>query len=263
MRFQRLPIPLTLIVAVVASQTASAQIAVHDPAVTWRNQITAVQKELQLATQRAQHAQLVEMARRLTALTSLDPYALREPPLWRVHGEEARYAADYTRALTFGDAAGQGYAAVTHPLGTLEGTGLPLRPEARRALTTRLSTVEVADAAAITATHDTGRLRFAGRTERQAVDALATDVVDPSDEQSATAVLDKVSGAVLIGARQRQARLQLVTGLVEQLLVDSKRARDTEALSLNMQVTSWRQAAQANAAFHSGTGHALHTWRQP
>jgi len=72
-----------------------------------------------------------------------------------------------------------------------------------------------------------------------------------------------VSGAVLIGTRQRQARLQLVTGLVEQLLVDSKRARDTEALSLNMQVTSWRQARQANTAFRAGAGHALQTWRQP
>ena len=52
--------------------------------------------------------------------------------------------------------------------------------------------------------------------------------IDPSSEQSTTAVLDKISGAALIGARQRQARMQLLAGIVEQLLVDSKRARDTD-----------------------------------
>ncbi len=74
------------------------------------------------------------------------------------------------------------------------------------------------------------------RRELPAIDALEAHVIDPSDEQSATAVLDKISGAVLIGARQRQARAQLLAGIVEQLLVDSKRARDTEAAAMNMQL---------------------------
>ena len=60
-----------------------------------------------------------------------------------------------------------------------------------------------------------------------AIDALEADVIDPSQDQSTTAVLDKLSGAALIGARQRQARAQLLAGVLEQLLVDSKRARDT------------------------------------
>jgi hypothetical protein len=81
--------------------------------------------------------------------------------------------------------------------------------------------------------------------------------------QSGTAVLDKISGAVLIGARQRQARTQLLTGVVEQLLIDSKRARDTEASAMNMQLVTWRDARGANKAFVKGTGDALRTWRQP
>ena len=82
-------------------------------------------------------------------------------------------------------------------------------------------------AAAIAATHDTGQLRFNGRKhELPAIDALEAHVIDPSNEQSATAVLDKISGAALIAARQRQARVQLLAGVVEQLLIDTKRARD-------------------------------------
>jgi hypothetical protein len=112
--------------------------------------------------------------------------------------------------------------------------------------------------------NDTGSLRLSGRKkELPAIAALEADVVDPSLEQSATAVLDKISGAVLIGARQRQARSQLLTAFLEQLLVDSKRDRDADATAMNMQLTTWRDSGPANSAFVAGTGDALRTWRQP
>ena len=76
-------------------------------------------------------------------------------------------------------------------------------------------------------------------------------------------MLDKISGAVLIGARQRQARAQLLTGVVEQLLVEGKRARDTEAATMNMQLVAWRDRDAANVAFVAGSGDALRVWRQP
>jgi hypothetical protein len=124
--------------------------------------------------------------------------------------------------------------------------------------------VNLAEATAIAATNDTGQLRFNGRKkELPAIDALDAYVIDPSNEQSATAVLDKISGAVLIGARQRQARAQLLAGVVEQLLIESKRARDSEAASMNMQLVTWRDGRAANEAFAAGTGDALRTWRQP
>ena len=127
----------------------------------------------------------------------------------------------------------------------------------------RLATVNVADAVAISATNDNGLLRYNGRREQEAIEALERQVVDPSDEQSATAVLEKISGAELIGTRQRQARTQFLTDIVEQLLVDTKRARDADATALNMQLTTWRDAKAANDAFVAGTGDALGRWRQP
>jgi len=67
----------------------------------------------------------------------------------------------------------------------------------------------------------------------------------------------------MIAGRQRQARTQLLSALVEQLLIDSKRARDTDATAMNMQLITWRDRAAVNAAFVQGSGTALQTWRQP
>jgi hypothetical protein len=55
----------------------------------------------------------------------------------------------------------------------------------------------------------------------------------------------------------------LLAAIVEQLLTDSKRARDTDAIALNTQRTSWRDGGAANDAFVRGSADALRTWRQP
>ena len=253
-----------IMIAALTTQAVWAQLAITDVAVTARNAATAIAKEYLVQIQEDQHRKLRRMARRLSMHTDLRKYVLEEPPRWRTHGGAFHFANPYNDALIFGDAAGSAYRALTHPLVTSIDRLAQLPPAARRTIEARLATVELTDAAAIAATHDTGQLRFNGRKkELPAIDVLESHVVDPSNEQSATAVLDKISGASLIGARQRQARIQLLTGLVEQLLVDSKRARDTEAATLGMQLTTWRLGRAANAAFVQGTVDALCTWRQP
>jgi hypothetical protein len=255
---------LVAVMLVLAAQATRAQIPVTDVGVTFRNAATAVAKEYLLRVQDEQHRKLRRMAQRLSLFTDLRKYVLEEPPRWRTHGGDYLFANPYNDALIFGDAAGSAYLSLAHPLVTSIDRLAQLPPTARRAIEARLATVNLADAAAIAATHDTGQLRLNGRRrELQAIDALEGHVVDPSNEQSATAVLDKISGASLIGARQRQARIQLLTGVLEQLLVDSKRARDTEAAMLGMQLTTWREGRAANEAFMAGTGDALRTWRQP
>ena len=127
----------------------------------------------------------------------------------------------------------------------------------------RLATLDGTDAADIAAINESGRLRLNGRRELAAIEILESTVLDPSQEQSATAVLDKISGASLIAGRQRQARTQLLASIVEQLLTDTKRARDADAVAMNMQLTTWRDGRAANDAFVAGTGDALRSWRQP
>jgi hypothetical protein len=221
-------------------------------------------KQFLLNTEQQQHTQFRRMAQRLSLFTSLAKYAVPDPPRWRTHEGDVLFTHAYNDALTLGDPVGAAYLAVSHPVADAQTLLDRLTPAARRVISTRLATLDVTDAAVIAATHDTGQLRFNGRTqELSAIAALEADVIDPSHEQSATAVLDKISGAVLIAARQRQARMQLLARVVEQLLIDTKRARDGDAAALTMQLVMWRDGRAANEAFAAGTGHALRTWRQP
>ena len=258
-------VPIVLGVVLLGS-TGHAQVVVHDSSVTTRNAITAVLKEYLLDLQMSQHSQLRRMAQRLSFFTPLDKYSGPDAPRWRRHpggdDEGEMFSSLLQSALDFGDVDGAGYRGVVH--------GVIADPEAIAAIPAsawstverQLSTIGLADAVSVATIHNSGRLRFAGRAELRAIDALDADVTDGSLEQSATAVLDKISGATLIGARQRQARSDLLIGLVEQLVVDTKRDRDTHSAALNMQMCQWANAIAAADAF-SGTGDALRTWRQP
>ena len=252
------------VILVGAPHEAVAQLVVYDAATTAQNRITAALKELQYFTQLQQHNKLLEMARRLSALTNLRKYSLADVPRWRTHGGDLYYAQAYNDALIFGDPTGAAFVDLSHPLLAAQGLVSRLDPVARRVVEARLATVNLADAVAIAGTHGTGQLRLFGRkNELPAIDALERDVIDPSSEQSSTAILDKISGAMLIGARQRQARIQLLAGVLEQLLVDSKRARDTDSTAVDMQLVTWRDRRAADEAFRAGAGDALRTWRQP
>jgi hypothetical protein len=252
----RRPLLLTIVLVVVA-RPLNAQFAVYDPANTARNAISATLKEYLLQTQQEQHAKLRRMAQRLSVFAELRRYAVPDTPGWRTHGGDFLYANGINDALIFGDPAGAAYLAVSHPVVRARALLRRLTPAAQKTMASRLATIELADAVAMSGFNDTGSLRLNGRKqELPAIDALEAQVIDPSDEQSTTGVLDKISGAVLIGARQRQARSQLLAAFVEQLLVDSKRDRDTDAAAMNMQLVTWRDRRAANEAFVAGTGDA-------
>jgi hypothetical protein len=256
---------LGIVALALTARPAAAQWTVHDPSNTGRNSLTAIFEQYLVETERAQHAKLLAMARRLSAVANLQRYVLVDVPRWRTHGGDSfLYANGINDALIFGDPPGAAYLAISHPVLQARALLGGLSPTAQREMAARLATLELADAVAIAGINDTGSLRLSGRKkELPAIAALEAHVVDPSLEQSATAVLDKISGAVLIGARQRQARSQLLTAFVEQLIVESKRDRDADATTLNMQLVTWRDSGPANAAFVAGTGDALRTWRQP
>ena len=257
----------TAALVLIACIAAQAQIVVFDPAVTLRNTVTAAVKEYLVNLQQSERQQLRKMSRRLSLFTDLGKYKLPEPPRWRIHifndPDAVLFAGDYHAALNYGDASGNAYLGVAVPLLDAAGVLGDESAAGLRDFAARLATINVADAAAISATNDTGHVRYNGRQEQAAIDQLDADVLDPSQEQSATAVVEKLSGAALIGARQRQAKAELLVGIVEQLLVDSKRSRDTEASLMNMQLTTWRSGRAANEAFVAEAGDALRTWRQP
>src|ERR1700692_328784 len=240
--------PRTVLIAaiaavVLAAGVARAQLVITDPAVTLRNVVIAVLKRQVLDTLTQQADRVQRMAKRLSALTNLDKYASTDDDIlmWRIHlflGEQFVFANPYNAALNYGDRNGAGYAEVARPRRepASELTGLAeLAPNAEAAIVAGLATLDAADSTIIAGTDQTGQLRYNGRREVAAIEALQEDALDPSPDQRATAVLDKISGAGLIRAQQQQARMQFIAGIVEQLLTENKRDRDTEAATMNMQ----------------------------
>ena len=265
----RLRTLLVGLLAVVTLGAATGCLVVSDPWTTARNAVTAGLKEQLLSVLTEERRQIRRMARRLSALTDLAKYALTDAPRWRHHpfqGEQFLYAEPFNAALNGGDPTGRGYTAVSRERQTpgAELTALQVSaPEAYAAIVSALATMDLADSTLIAGTDQTGQIRVTGKHEIAAIDALNRDVIDPSPDQSATAVLDKISGSALMAGRQHHARLEFLTAIVEQLLVDNKRDRDTEAAVMNMQLGRIRHGAAANAALVTGAGDALRTWRQP
>ena len=256
---------------VVCGGVAAAQIVVTDPAVTIKNAIVATLRQQVLDTTTQQAEKLYRMAKRLSAFADLNRYAISDDdtPKWRIHtflGEEFLYANPYDAALNYGDRDGAAFEEVARQRETpgeeLAGFGEE-GLDAEAAIAAQLATLDAADSTIIASTDQTGQLRYNGRKELAAIEALESDTLDPSFTQGTTAVLDKISGASLIRARQQQARIQFMAGIVEQLLVDNKRDRDTEAAAMNMQLERLTYGRAAGTSLVAGAANDLRSWKQP
>jgi hypothetical protein len=258
---------MTCVVVLVTVGLSSAwAFVVTDPATTARNAVTAVLTRQIVDTIVQQHERLRRMAQRLSAHTSLEKYVVPEPPRRQPYASDpdtVPYGHGYLGALTYGDPTGAQFAYVSRSRMPVDDTVSRLSPDARDSIERALATLDLADSTIMVATHQTGLLRNNGRRELEAIDELEQHVTDPSPDQSATAIVEKLSGAALVEARQKQARLQLLTAIVEQLLVDNKRSRDTEAAVLNMRLQQLRAFGDEGGGFVTGASEDLRTWRQP
>ena len=72
-----------------------------------------------------------------------------------------------------------------------------------------------------------------------------------------------IAGGELIGRRQDTATNQMLSHTLEQLLVRSKRFRDTEAAAMNMRLVGMRDGRTTATSIIAGTADDLRTWRQP
>src|SRR5262245_33994330 len=257
-----------ILAAVLLTVSVSAgAIEIYDPANTlqhrllnrWRESIGGI------LTQELDHVR--QMAKRLSAVTSLTKYVAEDPPLWRTRRiDDALEASDtFMAALNGGDPDGRGYAAVARARERVGAAFAAFGEDddaADNALRAALATIDMADGVIIAGADQTGRIRGNRRSEVNTIDALERDAVDPNLEQSTTAVLDKVSAASLIRARQQETRMELLTALTEQLLVDSKRERDTDAAAMSMRVGQLVAGAAAPNLLE-GSAAAFRSWRQP
>jgi hypothetical protein len=109
-----------------------------------------------------------------------------------------------------------------------------------------------------------GRIRAYGPEEAAGITRLERDVTG-TGSGSATEALDTLTGAALIRARQQETRGQLTSTLVETLVVEGIRDRQTDAASAEMQMglLRYRQAREDGGENWSSGAEDVLAWRQP
>lgn len=210
---------------------------------------------------RRQYETIQRMAR---GLGNLEGYRIPTIAIGRHDPERWTYGAPWLLGLNSGDPTGAAYWAATVPL--QRPTTIPdrLTADARRVFERQYATVEIADSVAMMGGHHVGAARGYHGALQGAVQALEADVVNGLLRyHEVTAILDKIAAGELLGRRQDMLTNQLLSHALEQLLARSKRQRDTEVATLNMQLVTWRDAGAVNEAFIAGAADALRAWRQP
>jgi conjugal transfer/entry exclusion protein len=252
---------ISLLIAATAAAPARAQLAVIDPANLSQAVLIAERTWSHYDELRRQFDTIRRMAQGLGEMESFRlpslPIMVHDPTRWE-------YGRTWLEALNNGDPEGSAYGAVTLPLEP-PNEGLDrLSPAARRAFERQYSTVEITDSIARMGGHQVALIRNYYDRIQRAVEALEVDVLNGRPEfHEMTAVLDEIASGELLARRQDAATNQLLTHAVEQLLARSKRLRDTEAATINMLLTTRRDAHEVNKAFVKGTSDALRSWRQP
>lgn len=252
---------VSLLVVTIVAAPVYAQIAVIDPANLAQVVLIARRAQQHLDELQAQYRTILRMAQ---GLGNLDRYRIPTIGITRHDPGRWEYGRPWIQGLNSGDPTGAAYWATTLPLQRPHTGPSRLTAAARRAFERQYATVEITDSVAQMGGHQVALVRGYHGQLQQAVQALEGDVVNGLARfHEMTAILDKVAAGELLGRRQDMAANQLLSHALEQLLSRSKRLRDTEASTINMQLVTWRDGRGANDAFVAGSGDALRTWRQP
>ena len=250
-----------LILLLTTATGARAQLVVIDPANLTQTVLIAERTWQHYQELRRQYETILRMSR---GLGNMDGYRIPTIELTTHDPNRWEYGRPWIQGLVSGDATGAAYLSAALPLLRPTTTPMRLTAAARRILEGQYATIEIADSVAMTAGHQVSLSRNHHERLQDAVQGLENDVLNNlSEYHEMTAILDKIAAGELLGRRQDMASNQLLSHALEQLLSRSKRERDTEAASINMQLTTWRDGNAANEAFVAGTGDALRTWRQP
>ena len=218
-----------------------------------------------IAQQQAER--LYKMSWRLTQFIPLVRYVIDpdDRPEWRIFdwfSDAVLTAQPYHRSLSYGDRNGDGFAAIslTHPnpadvLGLLEADGASV-------IRNRMAVVDLSDSAIVRSTDEAGLIRFHGRTSQNIVDIIQHIIVKDDNEESATAVLDKIAATRNIGLRDQEDRQKLRSAQLELSTVDNIELRDTATTAFNSFVYRKQDEGRTSLAIVAGAG-ALSTWEQP
>lgn len=251
---------VTVLLVAIAATTLHAQLVVIDPGNLVQTILIAIRTEQQY---QQLVSQLLTLRRMAQGLAGLAQYRIPAVEVRGLDPSRWEFGRPWIQGMTSGDPGGELYLASALPLEPATAVLAQVPAAARTAFEHRYATVEITDSVAMLGGHQTAILRNYGSRIQSALQSLERDVLtNQAGYHDVTAILDKIAAGELLGRRQDMAANQLLSHVLEQFLARSKRQRDTEAETLNMQLVTWRDGQAVNDAFVAGTGDALRTWRQ-
>jgi hypothetical protein len=171
-------------------------------------------------------------------------------------------AAPVLSALNLGDPLGNGYKQVVDPL------DLPLDVIARmpvvlqRRFMDNYATIQLADSVATMGIDHSGTVRTSGNVLLQVLQSMESDAFSTLDSfHTQTALLNKINGAAILNLRVGEETNQFLSSAVEQLVVDNKRKRDTEARIMNATINQWRWGQAYGNDIFGRTAADIDNWR--
>jgi hypothetical protein len=171
--------------------------------------------------------------------------------------------AGWTQAINTGSGATSGYGAAAIALQNYGPVWGSLSSAQQSQLGRHFGSVELTDAAAINAMNQVGTIRGNAAATDAAISRLASDSAsnDPA-LNTQVGVLNQVSAAGVITARQQQGTNELLTAIVDQQTVQAKLTHDALAEGISANVAAQQASQQNTSAIWGGTTQA-HAARLP
>ncbi len=252
---------LAVCVCLVWARVGSAQVPVTDPAVLAR---------VTLGVNISQNTfrKLVEQGVVLAKMSAKGPdqTRYRNPTLGALKHDAGKYlyGGPLLHGLNAGDRVGELLMANSYPLAPSLIAMARLTPDQRRRAAAQLATIDIADSVWQRAGHQVALVRGFDAETAKAIENLDADVMNPRTAlHYLGAVVDKLTAGALIARRQQAVSNQLTSHIVEQLLVETKRRRDSEAEVNNMELSRIQYGHEAARMLTKGMTTDLRTWRLP
>jgi hypothetical protein len=165
--------------------------------------------------------------------------------------------AGWMQAINTGTGAGNAWSSAAISLQNYGPIWDSLSAAQRTQFGRRYGSVELTDATASNAINQVGLVRGNAAATEAAIRRLASDSEsNRPDLNTEVGVLNQVSAAGVINARQQQSTNQLLAAIVDQQTVQSKMAHDAMADGIALTVAAQQSAQQNRAAIWGGTTQA-------
>lgn len=169
----------------------------------------------------------------------------------------------WTQAINTGNGASAGWTSSAIPLQTYNSMWASLSAGQQTEFGRRYASVELNDAAASNAMNQVGVIRGNAASTDAAIARLESDSSsNDSGLNTEVGVLNQVSAAGVINARQQQSTNELLAAIVDQQTVQSKMAHDSMADAVVITVAAQQASQQNTAAIWASTTQA-HAARLP